>query len=626
MTKIRSNALPGSLALFSVVAFVASPAFAADPGGVPEGGPLAVPLPPVFVPPENPITEEKRVLGKILFWDAQLSSDNTRSCGSCHFPAQGGTDPENFPNPGPDDQYGTPDDRFTSRGLIRALKDGKYDPDPAFGLDPQATDRTAPSTLMAAHFGELFWDGRATGQFDDPETGEPVIAIGGALESQAVGPVLSVVEMAHQDRDWTEVTEKLARSVPMALGRDLPPDMDSAIAADPSYADLFEAAFGDPAISARRIGLAIATYERTLVPDQTPWDRYVAGEKDAMTPEQVVGWQTFTGNLCVVCHSPPTFTDFNFHSVGVRPDEEDTGLAGITGLEFDRGLFKTPTLRNIGLKTSFFHNGAVQNIGGVFSVYAADTDVDANPNRSLFLPIVLTTLDQNRIRTFIETALTDPRAAEESFPFDRPALYEEWSPADWPDGNPAVLAGGVAGSGGAVPRVIANIPPNIGNAEFRVGLAGALGGAAATVAISAQPPVGGVVASDETAGPYTTDGSGPGEGYATHLFPIPADPAREGETVYLQWRVDDPGAPGGVALSAPVRIDLFCNGPCPTGDACIADIAPPSGVLDLADLQAFISAFLAGQSPADVAPPFGVFDLADLQLFVASFNAGCAGR
>lgn len=597
------------------------------------GGPLATPLPPVLVPAENPITEEKRVLGKILFWDEQLSSDNTRSCGSCHFAAQGGTDPERFPNPGPDAEFGTPDDRFTSRGLIRALKNGGYNPDPAFGLDPQATRRTAPSSLMAGHFGDLFWDGRAIGEFRDPETDEIVIPVGGAVESQAFEPILSSVEMAHQDRDWAEVNAKLARSVPLALARDLPADVAGALAGGRSYEDLFASAFGDPTISARRIAMALATYERTLVPDQTPWDRYVAGETDAMTPDQTEGWLRFSGNLCVVCHTPPTFADGDFHSVGVRPDVEDPGRAGISGSPFDSGLFKTPSLRNVGLKSSFMHTG-VPTIGQVFSIYAEQTDFEANPNRSLFLPIALSTLEQNFIRQFIMTALVDPRAANEEFPFDRPALYGEWASEEWPTGNPSILPGGRPGSGGVTPRVIANIPPNVGNAEFRIGLANALPGTTATVAISSSPPVDGVVAAERMEGPFavladpTADpGAGPVSdgvgGYATFLMPIAPDAALAGQVQYLQWRVSDPSAAGGVALSKPVRVEFFCNGRCPGEGGCVADLAAPLGVLDLADLQAFVVAFIAGDGPADVAAPFGVFDLADVKLFVTVFLAGC---
>lgn len=589
------------------------------------GGPLAVPLPPIIIPAENPITDEKRVLGKILFWDVQLSSDNTRSCGSCHFAAQGGTDPEAFPSPGPDAEFGTEDDRFTSRGLIRALENGDYDPSPAFGLDPQATPRSAPSTLMAAHFGDLFWDGRAVGEFRDPQTGETVIPLDGALETQAAEPILSDIEMAHQDRDWDEVTAKLERSVPLALARDLPEDVRAALHGAAGYPELFERAFGDAGVTASRIAMAIATYERTLIPDQTPWDRYVAGEPDAMTPEQVDGWLTFSGNLCVVCHSPPTFTDFNFHSVGVRPDSDDPGRAQFTQFKPDAGMFKTPSLRNAGLKANFFHNGGAADLDDVFDVYATQTDFQANPNRSVFLPIAVSPFEEQAIKHFILTALVDPRAASETFPFDRPVLYEEWAASEWQGGNPAILPGGTPGTGGAVPRVIAVIPPNLGNQEFRIGLADALGGTTGSVAISEEPPVEGIVHADTLAGPYTLTADDSGAGYATHRMPLPADSSRAGDVLYLQWQVDDPEAEGGVALSPPVRIELFCNGLCPDGgtDVCLADIAAPAGVLDLADLQAFVGAFMAGEPAADIADPIGVLDLGDVQAFVEAFLAGC---
>src|SRR5690606_12821291 len=66
-------------------------------------------FPPVPVPAENPMTEEKRILGKILFWDEQLSSDGTTACGTCHRPAVGGIDPREALHPGPDGQPQTPD-------------------------------------------------------------------------------------------------------------------------------------------------------------------------------------------------------------------------------------------------------------------------------------------------------------------------------------------------------------------------------------------------------------------------------------------------------------------------------------------------------------------------------------
>jgi len=103
-------------------------------------------LPAVPVPPENPMTEPKRVLGKILFWDEQLSPSLNMSCGTCHQPGIGGSDPRLAVNPGPDNLVSTPDDRVTSFGVIRSDASNEYIIDPVFGLNRQATPRSANST------------------------------------------------------------------------------------------------------------------------------------------------------------------------------------------------------------------------------------------------------------------------------------------------------------------------------------------------------------------------------------------------------------------------------------------------------------------------------------------------
>ncbi len=578
-----------------------------------QGFPGEVPLPSVIVPDENPMTEAKRALGKILFWDEQLSSDNTRACGSCHVNSSAGADPVPAPNPGPDGEYGTADDMFTSFGMIQTDADGRYSPHPVFGLDRQAGPRTASPSVFAAFFTELFWDGRAESEFRDPETGAVVIPQNGALENQAVQPIFNPGEMAYDGRSWADVEAKLARVVPLALARDIPPDIAGVLADGPGYPELFEAAFGDPAITGSRVGMAIATYERTLIPDRSPFDRYVAGEKEAMTPNQIEGWRRYNAIECIVCHTPPLFADRNFRNIGLRPNAEDPGRGGVTGNPDEMGMFKTPTLRNVGLKATFMHTGEFTTMDEVFDFYASD-GAPGVPNRDVFLPISVSPSDRAVLSDFILNALTDPRVADETFPFDRPTLYHEWGD------NPEILEGGSAGSGGLIPRVIAVCPPNVGNTDFKIGLADALGGATAFVAISEQPPSGGVVAADEIAGPFALPGDAAGDGYATYLRPVPARPALDGRVLYMQWRVDDPAAAGGVALSPPVRVEFFCNGRCP--DACPADIADPFGVLDLADVQAFTASFMAGEHLADLTGD-GVLDLADVQAFVDSFTAGC---
>ena len=116
-------------------------------------------LPAVPVPEENQNTEPKRLLGKILFWDEQLSSDNTVACGTCHRPSFGGADPRQGRHPGSDP--GTIDDVWGSPGIVRMSVDGNSAKDPLFGFDRQVTHRIAPSNFGALWAAEIFGDGRA---------------------------------------------------------------------------------------------------------------------------------------------------------------------------------------------------------------------------------------------------------------------------------------------------------------------------------------------------------------------------------------------------------------------------------------------------------------------------------
>jgi cytochrome c peroxidase len=572
-------------------------------------------LPAVEFPAENPFSEAKRVLGKLLFFDEQLSSDSTIACATCHIPGSGGADPRLAVNPGPDGIVGTPDDLLTSAGVIRQDASASYEPDPVFGLDRQLTSRAANTSIMAMYADELFWDGRATTEFVDPETGGVVIPGGAALESQAVEPVVSEIEMSHPDRDWVTVTAKIENAVPWALATDHTPDVAAVLADEPTYPELFEAAFGDAAVTAARIGMAIATYERTLVPDQTPFDRFAQGESGAMTPRQQQGLGIFLGSDCNFCHTSPLFTDNRFHTIGLRRNSDDIGRAGVTGQQQDRGAFKTPTLRNVGLKRTLMHTGQFTSVNQVFPFYAGP-GAPGVPNRDPVLPSPIAPQAVPAVADFIANALTDPRVENEEFPFDRPTLRSEL-PA-----NPAITGAGVAGSGGLTPRMIALSPPYVGNADFMIGIERGLAGATAEVAISSSPPAGGVVALDETSGVIVLEGLGIGNGFATFHWPVPADGSLDGTTVWMQWRVDDPSAPGGVALSPAARVDLFCGGWCPP-EACVADLAEPFGVLDLADISAFVGAFVGGEPAADLAEPIGVLDLSDIQAFVSSFTAGC---
>ena len=255
----------------------------------------AAQLQPMLAPAQNPQTPEKIMLGKFLFWEEQLSSDNTVACGTCHLPEFGGGDgrtPQAV-NPGVDQQYGTGDDIQGSAGLVRQTSNGEFLPSSTFGLRRQVTGRTSPSNLGAGHHADLFWDQRASGTFVDPETGNTLIPFNGALESQAIGPIMNPVEMGRLGRTWNDVRQKLQGAEPLKLASNLPADMIAARLVLPTYPDLFTAAFGDATINAARIAFALASYQRTLNPDQTAWDAFMAGNQTALTAYEQQGWQLF---------------------------------------------------------------------------------------------------------------------------------------------------------------------------------------------------------------------------------------------------------------------------------------------------------------------------------------------
>ena len=588
------------------------------------GTALAQSLPPVPVPPENPMTEQKRVLGKMLFWEEQLSTDNTMACATCHIPTSGSADPRLGRNPGFDGIFFTEDDVIGSPGVIRSDENDDYVPSLIFGFDVQVTGRAAPRTINAAFAPDILWDGRATSTFTDPQTAAVSIVSGGALESQSVLAPMSDIEMSHAGRDWNQLTQKLAQAVPLALATDLPNDVASAIQASRSYPALFQRAFGDSTITSERIAYAIATYERTLIADQTPWDEFVAGNTSALTPLETFGWQAFQVLNCIACHTPPQFTDHEFRNVGVRPVHEDLGRQVFTGNFADRGKFKVPSLRNAGLKGSFSHTGRFSSLLEVMAFYNNDPAFPFFPeNRDPLMQLVnLTPHISPAVEAFLENGLTDPRVALGLPPFDAPTLRSS-------RGTPNIQIVGPAtpGSGGFEPTVIANVPPNVGNAGFKMGVHAALGGATANVYVSYVPPVGGRVSPDEVLGPFVLQGAGAGEGYSTLHWPIPRDPSLNGVVVYMQWVVSDPSGIGGEARSEAVAFEMFCS-ELGCISICYADCDPSTGigVLDVFDFLCFQNSFVNGEPYAcdcDTTTGPLVCDVFDFLCFQNAFVGGC---
>jgi cytochrome c peroxidase len=522
------------------------------------------PLPAPPVPAGNPITQAKAMLGKALFWDEQLSSTRTVACGSCHQGGSGGSDPRsrlgnaaNATSPGLDGVFGTPDDVVGSPGVVLNDATGAYLWSGSFGYGTQVTPRLAPAHINAAYGPQLFWDGRASGTFADPLTGATVLANGAALESQAAGPPVASVEMAHTGRDWAQVALRVASSVPLALATNLPADVGTFIG-NRGYADLFADAFGSGDVNPSRIAMAIATYERTLVSNRTPFDSTIVNTA-TLTPAENAGRQLFGQLPCAACHAGALMSDNQFHYIGVRPAAEDSGRMVVTHLQQNLGEMKTPSLRNVALRRSFMHDGRFHSLADVVAFYNRGGDFNAPNKDPRIVPLGLTAQQQANLVAFLGRPLIDPRVAAETAPFDRPTLFTEG------DFVPTLLNGGVAGASG-LPKAIALEPALAGNPAFTLAVTGVPNASAVLVVDDAVPAEGAAPANGSFARQAIVLGAH-GEGSVT--LALPNDP---GHVLFARWYVDDPTAPGGVASSAPVRFQVFG----PHGEVPQAPVAVPA--------------------------------------------------
>lgn len=298
-------------------------------------------LPEVPAFPDNPTSVPGVALGRRLFHDPRLSSDDTISCATCHVQAAGFGDP-------------------------RAV---------SVGVNGAVGSRNAQAIVNAAWQDALFWDGRAP-----------------SLEEQARDPIVDPTEM---NSDWPSVIAKLE--------------------ADPEYPPRFEAAFGSPEINESRVVRAIAQFERTLVSNDSKFDRVQLG-LESFTEAEARGHALFfseTGE-CFHCHAGILFTDDDFHDVGLDLEPDDAGRQNVSGSVFDRAKMKTPTLRNIEVSGPYMHDGRFATLEEVLAHYASG--IQRSPNLDPLLGqalngggegLALDAQDQADLVAFLKT-LTDP--------------------------------------------------------------------------------------------------------------------------------------------------------------------------------------------------------------------------
>ncbi len=417
----------------------------------------------------------------------------------------------------------------------------------------QVTTRNAASVINAAFNARNFRDGRASGiftgrtPFGDSDQRANVLAVingqltpervrleNSSLASQAVAPPVNPSEMSYEGRTWPELGRKLLAARPLA-GQSIAPD-DSLLgpyvnpngrgmAPGYTYRTLVEAAFqpaywnstqtvdesGNAAASGFAVaeynfplffGLAIQAYESTLLADDTPFDRFIAGDQGALTTQQKAGFLDFqTSAFCQFCHTGPEltrasasfltnngpvdtvvsgrngsfqvlFADTGFLNTGVRPASEDSGLDGTDdfGLPFSiakqqganplaiGAAFKVPGLRNVEFTGPYFHNGSQATLEQVIDFYTRGGDFPDSPGLAVeMLPLALDAGQRVEIVAFLKS-LSDGRVRYERAPFDHPELC---APVGYPDtpvadpvnpaiaqdiwaGIPAVGAGGNA--------------------------------------------------------------------------------------------------------------------------------------------------------------------------------------
>ena len=326
---------------------------------------------------------------------------------------------------------GTADDPKGSPGIAacRVQTDGSTAPatDAVFGSEPRVTRRRAMTVFDAMFQSALFWDGRATQVSPDP--GEETATNAGALESQARAPILNDAEMACEGRTWAMVTDKIALAKPLALASELPPDLLAAQQSVQAYDQLFERVFGDSEVTPERIVMAIATYERTLTADRTPWDVWRAGDASAMSEQQLHGFELFVDKgKCMCCHNVPLFQGTALFDDGFHDHSWDGGASEVDGMPGDyiNPSFRVVTLRNVGLRepSGLLHDGVAPGTS-LPALVAAYNHAPEHGVSACRQELGLSDAEQEDLIAFLREALTDPRVAAEQPPFDRPKLASE---------------------------------------------------------------------------------------------------------------------------------------------------------------------------------------------------------
>lgn len=268
------------------------------------------------------------------------------------------------------------DKRMSSDGSVACAS--CHDPKKAFtdrgpfstGIRQQKGGRSAPTVINRAFAPAQFWDGRAP-----------------TLEEQAKGPLANPLEMT-MDKDASAAHKAAVGRLRQIAG----------------YRRRFKKVFGTEDFDIDHVAKAIATYERTVLSGNAPFDRYEAGDKAALNPAQVRGMNVFFKKAaCDSCHLGFNFTDGSYVNIGIGMDRPspDLGRFMVSKREEDKGAFKTPTLREIEHTGPYMHDGRFNTLEEVIEHY--DKGGIKNPYLDQRLkPLNLTAQDKSDLIAFLK--------------------------------------------------------------------------------------------------------------------------------------------------------------------------------------------------------------------------------
>ena len=182
----------------------------------------------------------------------------------------------------------------------------------------------------------------------------------------------------------------------------------SRLAAIPGYTSAFHAAFGSDEISKRNIELALATFERSVVSGEAPFDRWIKGDQRAISDAAKRGFDLFNGKAhCSACHSGWTFTDASFHDIGTATgDDIGRGRFFPTSATL-RYAFKTPTLRDVARRAPYMHDGSVPTLAAVIDLYDKG-GIDRPSRAEQIKPLGLTAGQKADLIAFLDTLTAAP--------------------------------------------------------------------------------------------------------------------------------------------------------------------------------------------------------------------------